>query len=121
MVHSMVGETTCRRLAALDGRGSCGAHMFSLDGWNWKTHHESGTYSGVIVTRSDDMKKEEEEVESFIFTRRERPYMLFEPRNYCGEGVYAPCGDPIAIVTGVMYGKRDGMFTLLQEIVTGDE
>jgi len=134
VVHSMVGETTCHRLAALDGRGSCGAHMYSLDGWNWNTHHQSGTYNGVLqvegeessvtVTHGDVMKNEEMEMEALpkvIFTRRERPYMLFAPGDSCGEGVFAPCGNPIAIVTGVMYGKRDGTFTLLQEIGTNDQ
>ena len=48
LVHSMVGDKTCHRLGAMDGRGSCGAHLFSVDGVHWSTHATSGAYTGLI-------------------------------------------------------------------------
>ena len=56
-------------------------------------------------------------MEEAIVTRRERPYFIFLPEK-CGEGIYEPCGTPVALLTAVQYPPKDGSFTLLQPLNT---
>ena len=182
LVHSMVGEKTCHRLGAMDGRGSCGAHLFSVDGVHWSTHATSGAYTGLIQymyessslgesmgensgeklgeslgesLEGESMGENSGEklgenlgeslegeslgenlgeslgesldeslgkdrgiaMEEAIVTRRERPYFIFLPEK-CGDGIYEPCGTPVALLTAVQYPPKDGCFTLLQPLNT---
>ena len=159
LVHSMVGEKTCHRLGAMDGRGSCGAHLFSVDGVHWSTHATSGAYTGLIEYESSSLGESMGEnsgeklgenlgeslegeslgenlgesldesldeslgkdrgiaMEEAIVTRRERPYFIFLPEK-CGDGIYEPCGTPVALLTAVQYPPKDGCFTLLQPLNT---
>lgn len=113
LVHSMVGEDSCHRLGDPSGRGACGAHIFSEDGRAWRTHAPSGTYNGTVAFAADATAA----AEQLVFTRRERPHAVFAPGS-CGNGgaILAPCGEPLAVTTSVMYPPRDGSFTLLQPL-----
>ena len=114
LVHSMVGEKTCHRLAALDGRGSCGAHIFSTDGIHWHMHATSGAYTGAVHFAAD-LQRHIPAVDVTVI-RRERPYVLFKPGK-CGPDVFEPCGEPLAVLTAAMYPPEDGSFTLLQPLM----
>ena len=122
LVHSMVGETTCHRLGALDGRGSCGAHLFSYTGYDWHYVNDHGMYNGTIVyTEETGMDMEEGGVKATVI-RRERPYGIMQQdlhsgNDYeCSPGIYQPCGELHALLTASMYPPGDGTFTLLSRL-----
>ena len=117
LLHSMVGEATCHRLADPSGVGSCGAHIFSQDGEDWRMHHPSGTYSGVVDFVADP--ESGLPAERLVFTRRERPHAIFaHAEGGCAPGIFEPCGEPVAVSTGVMYPPADGSFTLIQPLAS---
>jgi len=93
VLHDMQGAE-CKNLGAADGSGSCGSHLFSADGVNW--HYNSIeadglTYGGIVGGE--------------IFTRRERPHLIFDER-----------GEIIALSTSAMFGTSDESFTHIQLI-----
>eukprot|EP01084_Bolivina_argentea_P227851 384905_1 len=74
-----------------------GGHAYSLDGMNW-------TYSGLAYTSYVEF----EDGTNFIFSRRERPHLIFD-NDKC---------TPIALTTGSQYGGQfgDATYTSLQPI-----
>ena len=116
LIHSMVGEESCHRLGDPSGKGACGAHIFSEDGLTWHTHAVSGAYNGTVNFAADATAA----AERLIFTRRERPHAIFAPGSCGGGSVLAPCGEPLAVTTSVVYPPLDGSFTLLQPLLRSD-
>ena len=75
----------------------CGGHAWSEDGRSW-------TYTGFAWGNAANYTDGSWQV----FSRRERPHLLFD-----GDGAGAA---PIALSTGVQYGERDAVFTLVQPL-----
>ena len=96
------------------GAGACGAHAFSEDGLAWALSGGANatlTY-GALVAFADGGAG------PALFTRRERPHLIFARENAagCGPGVLAPCGEPAALLTGVQFPPADGTYALLQPL-----
>lgn len=112
LLHSMVGEDSCHRLADPSGKGACGAHIFSENGLQWQTFNSSGAYNGSVDFAADATAA----AGRAIFTRRERPHAVFAPGGCGGGSILPPCGAPLAVSTSVLFPPLDGSFTLVQPL-----
>ena len=74
---------------------TCGGHAFSKDGINW-------IYSGVAYTNTIQY----DNGESFTFSRRERPHLVFDTKDGC---------TPVLLSTSAEY-YEDATFTFVQPI-----
>ena len=102
----------CAALGDPSGVGVCGGHAYSEDGLAWALSGGGATAYGPTVAFADGAGPA-------LFTRRERPHLIFarEDAAGCGAGVLAPCGEPAALLTGAQFPPADGTFTLLQPLV----